>query len=102
PDRKIRVVDGAFSAGGRHVFLSGVNYWPRFIAGTDPGAFNGRSWLDVGQYDPDLIEADLTEITALHFNLSTFNSATFKTPGRRRGARSSTSWSAAGIMASGS
>ncbi len=69
PDQKVRVVDGAFSAGGRHVFLRGVNYWPRFIAGTDPAAFNGRSWLDVGQYDPDLIEADLTEIAALHFNL---------------------------------
>ncbi len=51
------------------MFLRGVNYWPRFIAGTDPAAFNGRSWLDVGQYDPDLIEADLTEIAALHFNL---------------------------------
>ena len=69
PDQKIRIVDGAFSAGGRHVFLRGVNYWPRFIAGTDPGAFNGRSWLDLGQYDPDLVEADLTEIAALHFNL---------------------------------
>ena len=51
------------------MFLRGVNYWPRFIAGTDPAAFNGRSWLDAGQYDPDLIEADLTEIAALHFNL---------------------------------
>ena len=69
PDQKLRIVDGAFSAGGRHVFLRGVNYWPRFIAGTDPAAFNGRSWLDIGQYDPDLIEADLTEIAALHFNL---------------------------------
>ena len=69
PDQKIRVVNGAFSAGGHHVFLRGVNYWPRFIAGTDPAAFNGRSWLDAGQYDPDLIEADLTEIAALHFNL---------------------------------
>lgn len=39
PDQKIRVANGAFSAGGRHV------------------------------YDPDLIEADLTEIAALGFNL---------------------------------
>jgi uncharacterized protein (TIGR03437 family) len=69
PDQKIRVVNGAFSAGGRHVFLRGVNYWPRFTAGTDPGAFNGRSWLDAAQYDPDLIEADLTAIASLHFNL---------------------------------
>ncbi|MBZ5625711.1 MAG: response regulator, partial [Acidobacteriia bacterium] len=69
PDQKIRIVNGAFSAGGRHVFLRGVNYWPRFIAGIDPGAFNGQSWLEAGQYDPDLVEADLTEIAALHFSL---------------------------------
>ena len=69
PDQKIRIVNGAFSAGGQHVFPRGVNYWPRFIAGIDPGTFNGQSWLEAGQYDPDLIEADLTEIAALHFNL---------------------------------
>src|ERR1035437_8785941 len=69
PDQKVRIVNGAFSAGGRHIFLRGVNYWPRFIAGTDAGSFNGRSWLEAGQYDPDLVEADLTEIAALHFNL---------------------------------
>ena len=69
PDQKIRVVNGSFSAGGRHVFLQGVNYWPRYIAGMNPGDFNGQSWLEASQYDPDLIEADLTEIAALHFNL---------------------------------
>ena len=36
PDQKIRVVNGAFSAGGKHVFLRGVNYWPRFTAGRAP------------------------------------------------------------------
>jgi hypothetical protein len=69
PDQKIRVVNGSFSAGGRHVFLQGVNYWPRFIAGMNAGNFNGQSWLEAGQYDPDVIEADLTEIAALHFTL---------------------------------
>jgi hypothetical protein len=69
PDRKIRVVDGSFSAGGRHVFLSGVNYWPRYIAGIEQVDFNGRSWLAPEQYDPDLVEADLSQIAALHFNL---------------------------------
>jgi uncharacterized protein (TIGR03437 family) len=69
PDQKIRVVNGSFSAGGRHVFLQGVNYWPRFIAGMNAGNFNGQSWLEAGQYDPDVIEADLAEIAALHFNL---------------------------------
>jgi len=69
PDQKIRIVNGAFSAGGQHVFLRGVNYWPRFVVGLDAVSFNGRSWLEADQYDPDLIEADLTEIAALHFNL---------------------------------
>ncbi len=69
PDQKIRVVNGAFTAGGKHVFLRGVNYWPRYIAGINGASFNGRSWLDASQYDPDVVEADLTEIAALHFNL---------------------------------
>jgi hypothetical protein len=63
PDQKIRVVNGGFSAGGQHVFLRGVNYWPRL-----PAAY-GRIWLAAGTYDPDVVEADLTEIAALGFNL---------------------------------
>jgi len=69
PDQKIHVVNGAFVANVQHVFLRGVNYWPRFVAGMLPGDFNGQSWLEAGQYDPDVVEADLTEIAALHFNL---------------------------------
>jgi uncharacterized protein (TIGR03437 family) len=69
PNEKIRVADGKFVAGGRHVFLRGVNYWPRYIPGVVPGAFNGQSWLQSGQYDPDMVEADLTQIEALGFNL---------------------------------
>jgi hypothetical protein len=70
PSQKIRVVNGAFStAGGQHVFLQGVNYWPRYIAGIGLGEANGQSWLEANQYDPDLVEADLTEIAALGFNL---------------------------------
>ena len=63
PEQKIRVVNGGFSAGGQHVFLRAVNYWPRL-----PRAY-GRSWLEAGTYDPDVVEADLTEIAALGFNL---------------------------------
>lgn len=69
PDQKVHIVNGSFVAGGRHVFLRGVNYWPRYVVGLDPGAFNGQSWLEAGQYDPDLVEADLSEIAALHFNV---------------------------------
>jgi uncharacterized protein (TIGR03437 family) len=70
PDQKISVVNGAFvTAAGQHVFLRGVNYWPRYIAGLDLGVFNGRSWLEANQYDPGLVEADLAEIASLGFNL---------------------------------
>jgi uncharacterized protein (TIGR03437 family) len=69
PDQKLRIVNGAFFAGGKHVFLRGVNYWPRFTAGLPGGALNGVSWLVPRFYDPDLVEADLTQIAALHFNL---------------------------------
>ena len=68
-DQKIRVVNGSFSAGGRHVFLHGVNYWPRYIAGLEQVRYDGRSWLGADLYDPDLVEADLSEIAALGFNL---------------------------------
>ena len=51
------------------MFLRGVNYWPRYIAGMGLGEFNGKSWFATDSYDPDLVEADLTEIAALGFNL---------------------------------
>ena len=69
PDQKIRVANGAFYAGNQRVFLQGVNYWPRYVAGLEQYRFNGRSWLAPDQYDPNVIETDLSEIAALHFNL---------------------------------
>ena len=70
PGQKIKVVNGAFTtAAGEHVFLRGVNYWPRYVAGLYPGELNGQSWFEADLYDPDLVEADLSEIAALGFNL---------------------------------
>ena len=69
PDQKIRIVNGAFSAGGQHVFPRGVNYWPRFATGVPGGGSGAVTWLQSGFYDPDVIEADLTQIAAFHFNL---------------------------------
>jgi hypothetical protein len=67
PDQKIKVVNGGFSAGGKHIFLQGVNYWPRSVAGLESAATT-ISWLEAMNYDPDVIEADLAQISALHFN----------------------------------
>src|ERR1019366_6667926 len=68
PDQKIRVNNGAFYAGGKRVFLQGVNYWPRNISGMPAYLFTD-SWFEPEIYDPDLVEADLTLIESLHFNL---------------------------------
>ena len=69
PDQKIQVLNGGFAAGGRHIFLNGVNFWPRYIAGLEANQFQLSSWLDSDLYDPDIVEADLTEVAALGFNL---------------------------------
>src|SRR6185369_12863672 len=42
--------------------------WPRFYATLEPARFR-RSWLAPENYDPDIIEADLTLLAALNFNL---------------------------------
>jgi uncharacterized protein (TIGR03437 family) len=69
PSERIVVSNGTFStAGGKRVFLQGVNYWPRYVAGVEPAAF-AQSWLAPQNYDPDVVEADLTELASLHFNL---------------------------------
>lgn len=65
PDQKIKVIDGSFYANGERVFLHGVNYWPRY---TNPlGAY--ANWLDPEGYDPVQIEADLSLLESLNFNL---------------------------------
>jgi len=69
PDQKIRVQNGAFYAGGQRVFLEGVNYWPRNTPSLSIADFNSYSWLDPLFYDPGFIEADLSLIASLHFNL---------------------------------
>lgn len=65
PDQKITVVDGAFLANGKRVFLHGVNYWPRYATGFGVNT----SWLVPELYDPVQIEADLALMASLHFNL---------------------------------
>ena len=45
--------------------MHGVNFWPRYAAGLGPNL----SWLEPQVYDPIQVEADLTEVASLHFNL---------------------------------
>lgn len=65
PDQKIQAKDGAFYAGGKRVYLHGVNYWPRYALG-----FGGiKSWLTPEFYDPVQVEADLALMESLNFNV---------------------------------
>jgi uncharacterized protein (TIGR03437 family) len=65
PDQKIQAMNGAFYVNGQRVYLHGVNYWPRYGAQLD-GNF---SWLDPQYYDPVQVEADLSLLASLNFNL---------------------------------
>ncbi len=68
PDQAIHVVNGSFYVGSRRIFLRGVNYWPRYIAGLEPDML-AQDWLMPQNYDPEAIEADLSLIASLNFNL---------------------------------
>ncbi len=69
PDQRIVVASGVYSTvAGRQVFLQGVNYWPRYTVALETGRFN-QAWLEPQNYDPDIIEADLTLLSSLNFNM---------------------------------
>lgn len=68
-DERIGVKNGAFyTAGGERVYLQGVNYWPRYVVGDEPTRFE-QPWLLPKNYDPDLVDADLSLLASLNFNL---------------------------------
>ncbi|HVX67562.1 MAG TPA: hypothetical protein VHA11_13205, partial [Bryobacteraceae bacterium] len=61
---RLRVRDGHFFAGEKQVFLNGVNYWPRNVAGLEPARYWDH-WLTPRNYDPESVEADLAALEAL-------------------------------------
>ncbi len=65
PAQKIQAMNGAFYVNGQRVFLHGVNYWPRYGAQLSGNA----DWLEPQNYDPVPIEADLSLLASLNFNL---------------------------------
>jgi hypothetical protein len=68
-DQRIVVANGSFSTtSGRRVFLQGVNYWPRYMVAVENARFN-QSWFLPQNYDPDVVEADLTVLQSLNINL---------------------------------
>ncbi|MEI6913770.1 MAG: hypothetical protein WCL39_01415 [Armatimonadota bacterium] len=57
-DDLILAEGGQFVLGGKPFYANGVNYFPRSTTGVDQREFEG-SWLDPGNYDPEIIERDL-------------------------------------------
>lgn len=68
PFDRLRVENGHFTAGGKRVFLNGVNYWPRNVSGLEASRY-WNHWLTPQNYDPDVVEADLAALQQLGFNL---------------------------------
>ena len=69
----VTVVGGEFVAGGRPWRPVGINYWPRSTSGLRTTLFwpsvSASGWLLPLLYDPDVVEADLTAMAQLGFNL---------------------------------
>jgi len=68
PQERLHIEDGHFTAGGKRVFLNGVNYWPRNVSGLEPARFR-EYWLTPHNYDPDIVEADLAALEGAGFNV---------------------------------
>ncbi len=66
--QRIRASGGHFTARGRRIFLHGINYRPRSVAGLEPARYRDH-WLTPQNYDPDVSEADLAAISKLGFNM---------------------------------
>lgn len=61
------VTGSGFTQGRRPVHLFGVNYWPRSAVGRAPGEARGH-WLDVGEFDLDLVRRDLDRLQEAGIN----------------------------------
>lgn len=68
PKDFVQAHGGQFTYRGRPFFANGVNYFPRYITGTEPREFQ-HSWLGPGRYDPEIIERDLGVLQALRVNV---------------------------------
>lgn len=59
--------DGDFWLDGKKWYATGINYWPRYATGLEYG--NWVHWLAPEQYNPEIIEQDLTLAQKLGINL---------------------------------
>jgi hypothetical protein len=72
PDQRITAKDGAFYAGGKRVYLHGINFWPRYVTGVEgDNSINTKNWLQQERYDPEAVQADLDLVASMKYNLVT-------------------------------
>ncbi len=64
----VTAADGRFRLGGKPWFALGINYWPLYSAGQEPGEY-WLHWLSPDQYDPAVVERDLAQMQRLGMNL---------------------------------
>ncbi|MDR2849228.1 MAG: hypothetical protein LBW77_01600 [Verrucomicrobiota bacterium] len=64
----ITVKDGDFWLKGKKWYPVGVNYWPLYVSGMEPGDYQS-GWLRDAYYAPALVERDLEQLAGLGVNL---------------------------------
>lgn len=64
---RVSVRDGHFFLDGKRWFALGVNFWPRYAIGLEPGDY-WVHWLDPRHYDPIVVEQDLNIAKSLGMN----------------------------------
>ncbi|MBN1421024.1 MAG: hypothetical protein JXP34_19795, partial [Planctomycetes bacterium] len=68
PGPTVTVRDGAFVLGDRPWVPFGLNFWPRYASGLEPGEYWSH-WLAPRYYDPEAVEEDLSILASLKMNL---------------------------------
>ncbi|NOY82872.1 MAG: hypothetical protein GXP31_17885 [Kiritimatiellaeota bacterium] len=67
-DEFVRVRGSEFVVGGKVWRPVGINYWPLYVSGMDPGDYSA-GWLRPAYYDPQEIERDLALMERLGMNM---------------------------------
>ena len=67
-DNSVSQRDGNFWLKGKKWVPYGINYWPLYTSGRVPEEYFVKTWLNPEQYDPEMIERDLTILKSINVN----------------------------------
>jgi len=68
PDEFVTVKGSNFYLRGKKWYPVGINFWPLYVSGSEPGDYN-LGWLAPGFYDSEETEHDLKRMAALGINM---------------------------------